>query len=71
MGRHRDQLQRRKKTVRQGCTTGGARRTQFAEAGEVEDVPLEAMIDREPITVVCSQMGWIRAMTGHIDLTAS
>ncbi len=50
-------------------TANGARRTQFAEAGEVEDVPLEAMIDREPITVVCSQMGWIRAMTGHIDLT--
>lgn len=48
---------------------GGARRTTFAEAGEVEDVPLEAMIDREPITVVCSQMGWIRAMTGHIDLS--
>ena len=48
---------------------GGARRTQFAIAGEVEDVPIEAMIDREPITVVCSQMGWIRAMTGHIDLT--
>ncbi len=48
---------------------GGARRTTFSEAGEIEDVPLEAMIDREPITVVCSQMGWIRAMTGHIDLT--
>ena len=48
---------------------GGARRTQFAEATEVEEVPLEAMIEREPITVVCSQMGWIRAMTGHIDLT--
>jgi topoisomerase-4 subunit A len=47
---------------------GGARRTTFAEAGEFEDVPLEAMIDREPITVVCSEMGWIRAMTGHIDL---
>ncbi|MEM7670722.1 MAG: DNA topoisomerase IV subunit A [Pseudomonadota bacterium] len=47
---------------------GDARRTDFAEAVEVEDVPLEAMIDREPITVVCSQMGWIRAMTGHIDL---
>ena len=47
---------------------GGARRTRFAEAGTVEDVPLEAMIDREPITVVCSTMGWIRAMTGHIDL---
>ena len=48
---------------------GGARRTQFAVAGTIEDVPLEAMIDREPITVVCSTMGWIRAMTGHIDLT--
>jgi len=47
----------------------GARRTQFAEAGAVEEVPFEAMIDREPITVVCSQMGWIRAMTGHLDLS--
>ncbi len=48
---------------------GGARRSQFAEAVEVAEVPLEAMIDREPITVVCSTMGWVRAMTGHIDLT--
>ncbi len=47
---------------------GGERRTVFAEAGEVAAVPLEAMIDREPITVVCSKMGWIRAMSGHIDL---
>ena len=46
----------------------GVRRTQFSEAGDVEEVPLEAMIDREPITVVCSKMGWIRAMSGHIDL---
>ncbi|KCV80740.1 DNA topoisomerase IV subunit A [Actibacterium atlanticum] len=48
---------------------GGARRTDFSDATEIEDVPLEAMIEREPITVVCSQMGWIRAMSGHIDLT--
>ena len=48
---------------------GGARRTLIEEAAEVEEVPIEAMIDREPITVVCSQMGWVRAMTGHIDLT--
>lgn len=46
---------------------GGGRRTRFAEAGQIEDVPLEAMIEREPITVVCSRMGWIRAMKGHID----
>jgi len=29
-------------------------------------VPLEAMIEREPVTVVCSQMGWIRAVRGHV-----
>ncbi|MBE9640929.1 DNA topoisomerase IV subunit A [Salipiger mangrovisoli] len=57
--------------VKKAFTKGlerGARLTTFAEAGEVEEVPLEAMIEREPITVVCSQMGWIRAMKGHIDL---
>jgi len=50
------------------ATDLGRRRTDFAEAGEVEDVPLEAMIEREPITVVCSKMGWIRAMKGHLAL---
>ena len=49
---------------------GGARRTTFAEAGEVEEVPIEAMIEREPITVICSKMGWIRAMKGHQPLDA-
>ena len=49
-------------------TPGGARRTQFAEASDVADMPIEAMIDREPITVVCSEMGWVRALKGHIDL---
>ena len=63
-----DQLREVKKTFGRDYE-GGARRTLIEEAAEVEEVPLEAMIDREPITVVCSQMGWIRAMTGHIDLT--
>ncbi|OOY19104.1 DNA topoisomerase IV subunit A [Thioclava sp. DLFJ5-1] len=49
---------------------GGARRTGFAEAGEVEEVPIEAMIEREPITVILSKMGWIRAMKGHNALDA-
>jgi topoisomerase IV subunit A len=47
---------------------GGARRTAFAEMGNVEDVPFEAMIEREPITVICSKMGWIRAMKGQVAL---
>ena len=62
-----DQLKTVKKTFG-AQAEGGARRTRFAESGEVEEVPLEAMIEREPVTVVCSRMGWIRAMTGHIDL---
>ena len=45
---------------------GGARRSSFAEAIEAADVPLEAMIEREPITIVCSKMGWVRAMKGHV-----
>ncbi|MEY8829502.1 DNA topoisomerase IV subunit A [Sedimentitalea sp. XS_ASV28] len=62
-----EQLRETKKTFGKDYE-GGARRTLLQEAAEIEEVPLEAMIDREPITVVCSQMGWIRAMTGHIDL---
>ncbi|MFD3191974.1 DNA topoisomerase IV subunit A [Sedimentitalea sp. HM32M-2] len=67
-GRIAEQLKETNKTFGKDYE-GGARRTRLEEAGEIEEVPLEAMIDREPITVVCSQMGWIRAMTGHIDLT--
>ncbi|WP_370228464.1 DNA topoisomerase IV subunit A [Cognatishimia sp.] len=67
-GRITDQLRETKKKFGKDFE-GGTRRTTFAEAGDFEDVPIEAMIDKEPITVVCSQMGWIRAMSGHIDLT--
>jgi topoisomerase-4 subunit A len=62
-----EQLKEAKKAFGKGYEAG-ARRTVFAEAAEVEEVPIEAMIDREPVTIVCSQMGWIRAMSGHIDL---
>ena len=45
----------------------GKRRTTFAEAPDHTDVDLEsAMIEREPITVVVSRLGWIRAMKGHL-----
>ncbi len=45
----------------------GPRRSQFADAPTGELVPLEAMIEREPITVVCSDKGWIRALKGHVE----
>ncbi|SEA60574.1 DNA topoisomerase IV subunit A [Rubrimonas cliftonensis] len=49
---------------------GGARRTALAEAPSVEAASPEAMIDREPVTVICSQNGWIRALRGHQPLDA-
>lgn len=63
-----EELRATKKAFGQGAP-GGARRTALADAPDVEEVPLEAMIEREAITVVCSEMGWIRAMKGHIDLS--
>ncbi len=48
-------------------TALGARRTAVIEAGPTREIPLEAMIEREPITVILSQRGWIRAMKGHVE----
>ena len=45
----------------------GKRRTVVGDAPTAVIVPLEAMIEREPITVVCSQKGWIRAIKGHLS----
>ncbi len=50
-------------------TALGARRTLVVEASDTVDVPIEAMIEKEPITVVLSQKGWIRALKGHVDTT--
>jgi topoisomerase IV subunit A len=44
----------------------GKRRTQFAEAPEHDLTAIEeALVEREPITVVVSDKGWIRALKGH------
>jgi len=44
----------------------GARRTVIGDAPRLVSVDLDkAMIEKEPITVICSEQGWIRAMKGH------
>jgi len=50
----------------------GKRRTGFAEAPEHDEAEIEAaMVEREPITVVVSEKGWIRALRGHVgDLSS-
>jgi topoisomerase-4 subunit A len=48
-------------------TALGKRRTTFAEAPDTSGIDFaEAMVEREPITVVVSQKGWIRALKGHV-----
>ncbi|MBT5299327.1 MAG: DNA topoisomerase IV subunit A [Rhodospirillaceae bacterium] len=49
----------------------GQRRTEIGEPPTAVIVPLEAMIEKEPVTVIYSDKGWIRAAKGHVDDVAS
>ncbi len=49
-------------------TALGRRRTEFAEAPADIEMPLEVLIEKEPITIILSQKGWIRCLKGHVDL---
>jgi topoisomerase-4 subunit A len=45
----------------------GRRRTTFADAPVTSDIDFaEALVEREPVTVLVSEKGWIRAMKGHV-----
>ena len=48
---------------------GDARRTRVEEASGTREIDWSAMIEKEPITVILSQRGWIRSMRGHVALT--
>ena len=45
----------------------GRRRSAFADAPEITVDLDQAMIEKEPITVIFSEKGWIRALRGHVD----
>lgn len=47
-------------------TALGARRTFFEEGAITEELPEETFIEREPVTVICSERGWVRSLKGHI-----
>lgn len=54
------------KTMFDFDTELGARRTKVGHVPKPITVDLDAaMIEKEPITVVCSKKGWIKAMKGH------
>jgi topoisomerase-4 subunit A len=48
----------------------GARRTQISAAAPVLEIVAEAFVEREPVTVVLSEKGWVRAFKGHIAADA-
>ena len=43
----------------------GRRRTTIAEAAPTREFSMNAMIEKEPVTVILSARGWIRAAKGH------
>jgi topoisomerase-4 subunit A len=48
-----------------GDTPLGRRRTELAAAPEPVEIPAEALVEREAVTVLCSEKGWIRTVKGH------
>ena len=54
--------------IRGKISTGtlGLRRTQISAAAPVLEITAEALVEREPITVILSHKGWIRAQKGHL-----
>ena len=48
-------------------TVLGKRRTKITKAPQMEDISFEAFVENEPITVIYSKMGWVRALKGHYD----
>ncbi len=61
-----DQIQKIRKAF--GPKTDlGKRRTELGEPPSDVVVPLEAMVEREPVTILCSEKGWVRALKGRTE----
>jgi topoisomerase IV subunit A len=48
-----------------GDTDLGRRRTTIGETPEPVEIPVTALIEREPVTILCSEKDWIRTIKGH------
>jgi topoisomerase-4 subunit A len=65
-GRQRTRLKRDLQALKDKF--GDERRTRIEEVAPSREIDWTAMIEKEPITVILSQRGWIRAMKGHLAL---
>jgi topoisomerase-4 subunit A len=64
--RQRRRLKRDLQTLKEKF--GDERRTRIEEVAPAREIDWSAMIEKEPITVILSQRGWIREMKGHLAL---
>lgn len=64
--RQRTRLKRDLQTIKDKFADD--RRTRIEEVAPSREIDWTAMIEKEPITVILSQRGWIRAMKGHLAL---
>ena len=48
-------------------TAIGKRRTELADAPAEIEHAIEDFVEREPVTIVLSDKGWVRAAKGHLD----
>jgi topoisomerase-4 subunit A len=49
----------------------GRRRTDITDAPAIEDIDLDILVEKEPVTIVISEKGWVRTMKGHVEDTKS
>lgn len=61
-----DEIKQIKKAFGEG-TPLGKRRSTFTDAPTATVISIEAFVEKEPVTVLCSAMGWVRAIKGHPD----
>ena len=45
----------------------GRRRTDISDAPEIDEIDLEVLIEKEPVTIVLSEKGWVRSLKGHVE----
>ena len=45
----------------------GRRRTTIDDAPDIEELDLEELVEKEPVTVVVSEKGWVRTLKGHVE----
>ncbi len=49
----------------------GRRRTDLADAPVIDEIDLEILVEKEPVTIVLSEKGWVRSLKGHVEDTKS